>query len=232
MDKLSQAGIDFIKSWEGCVLHPYKDAGGTITIGYGFTYYPTSGVKVELTDNPITQAQADAMFLITVEPFVQGVCDAVGASRTLGSNELTSLTSFAYNLGLGAFKTSTLLEHVLHGGVVESDFVEYDHIKGVVDNDLLKRRIAEYNLFVLPETTGTSVETIISKTTSTMDNTTAVERVIKVKSVSIVYDEYENGTLTNGDVAAIVNAPDFSPEFLSALQAQFTDSNFNGTYEQ
>ena len=55
--KISQAGLDLIKRFEGCELEAYQDAVGIWTIGYGHTGSDVhKGLK-------ITQAQADAGFL-------------------------------------------------------------------------------------------------------------------------------------------------------------------------
>ena len=145
---MNEQGLKFIQSWEGCILHPYKDSGGTPTSGWGMTYYPTTGIKVEMTDNALTQEQADAMFVLMVKPFYEGVLEATGS--VLNPNQMDACTSFAYNCGLGAFKDSLLLAHIKEHSVVETDFTQYDHVGLTVNAGLLKRRQSEYNLFITP----------------------------------------------------------------------------------
>lgn len=155
--KISPEGIKFIQSYEGCKLYPYLDQGGIATIGYGFTYYP-DGTKVKITDKAITIEQADEMFALIVKPYADGIIEATTGSHVLlNQNQLDALTSFAYNCGLGAFRQSTLCQHVLLNRVTEEDFTLYDHVNGQVSVGLLKRRKAEYQVFIKPVTVITPV---------------------------------------------------------------------------
>jgi len=52
--------VDFVRSNEGCILHPYLDTSDTPTIGWGNTRY-MDGTYVQMTDPPISQAQADML---------------------------------------------------------------------------------------------------------------------------------------------------------------------------
>ena len=76
------------------------------TIGYGQT-----GPHI-YEGMVITEQQADNMLAESVE-FELGVADAV--SVQLKPNEFDALVSFAYNVGLGAFNSSTLLRRLNDG---------------------------------------------------------------------------------------------------------------------
>jgi GH24 family phage-related lysozyme (muramidase) len=106
--RVSQVGINLIKSFEGCRLVAYKDAAGVPTIGYGHTM----GVKMGQT---ITQSQAEQMFVDDVTIFSDRVASLVKVSIT--QNQFDALTSLAYNIGVGGLKTSTLLEYLNAGNV-------------------------------------------------------------------------------------------------------------------
>lgn len=162
--EISEQGQKFIQSYEGCILHPYLDQGGTPTIGYGFTYYP-NGTKVKITDPSITQAQADEMFTQIVKPYADGVLEAT-SGVSLNQNKLDALTSFSYNCGLAAFRQSTLCQHVLLNRVTEADFTLYDHVNGAVSVGLLNRRKAEYQVFIKPITAQPVPPTNIMNTTT------------------------------------------------------------------
>jgi GH24 family phage-related lysozyme (muramidase) len=176
--------VTFVKSWEGCVLIPRPDGvNGAAVIGWGMDYYP-NGTPVKVTDTPLTQAQADSMFLEVLQPFVQGVCEALGASISLETKKVVSCTDFAYNLGLGAFKQSVLLQHILTNEVIETDFTEYDHVGTEVDANLLARRKAEYNLYI---------------TSTTMEPTQVIEttpQVLEVSQIAVTYTTFVNGVET------------------------------------
>lgn len=200
--ELSQEGINFIKGFEGCVLHPYLDQGGTPTIGWGMTYYPGTFTKVKMTDSSLTQAQADSFFLLIVKPFSTGVVEACRGS--LNDNQLTALTDFAYNCGLGAFKQSTLLQHVNQNCVVESDFTLYDHIGQEVSVGLLNRRKAEYQLFIKPIN-------IMDKTLITPETPITIQ----INSISVNVDLIQNGQTVQSGATESVSV---TPELIAAFQ--------------
>ena len=141
--KLSQAGLDLIKRFEGCKLKAYQDAAGIWTIGYGHT---GPNVHDGLT---ITQKQADDILAQDVGRFASGVAANVRVSLT--QSEFDALVSFAFNVGLGAFKTSTLLRLLNDNAdrnVVASQFLRWNKAGDKVLEGLTKRRNAEKALFL------------------------------------------------------------------------------------
>lgn len=107
--RISRKGLDLIKKHEGFRNHPYLDPVGIPTIGYGNTYYQ-NGRKVNMLDNPITQSEATELLCDIVDRFEAGVSKLVKVKLT--QNQFDALVSFSYNVGLGAFKTSTLLKRI------------------------------------------------------------------------------------------------------------------------
>lgn len=207
MENIDQIA-EFIKSWEGCLLTPRPDGvNGACVIGWGMDSYP-NGVPVKITDAPITQEQADSMFLELLAPYFEGVCEAVGASISSQINKLVPLVDFAYNLGLGAFKQSTLLQHVMAGMVVESDFTIYDHVGTQVDAGLLARRKAEYELFIKP------INEI--KTMEPTNVTQETPQVLTVSQIAVTYKTFVNGEVTEDSRTVDVTV---TPELCAALKA-------------
>lgn len=140
-------GLNLIKDFEGCVLHPYLDQGGTPTIGWGMTYYPNTGKKVTMLDKALTQDLADEYFVLMVEPYVSGVLENVTVE--INQNQLNALTSFCYNLGVHTLTQSYLLQRINSGEeVIEEDFTIYSHAAGKEVVGLFNRRVSEYNLFI------------------------------------------------------------------------------------
>jgi lysozyme len=141
--KLDQAGIDFIIKEEGVILHPYKDSVGVPTIGCGMTYYPATGKKVTMADPPITLNQAKEMFAQIVKPYELAVYSTTRDDIT--QNEFNAQVSLAYNIGVGAFKGSTV--HRLCNAGVKA-FLKWSKAGG--KPILRERRVREYNLYIKP----------------------------------------------------------------------------------
>lgn len=141
--KLSQTGLDLIKKFEGCELKAYKCPAGIWTIGYGHTGKVTQG-------QTITQKQADELLEKDVQRFVDGVKRVVKVD--INQNQFDALVSFAYNCGVDALKTSTLLKY-LNAKQFDKAALEFDRWNkggGKVLPGLVNRRAAERALFATP----------------------------------------------------------------------------------
>ncbi|MCC3306079.1 lysozyme [Sneathiella sp. HT1-7] len=104
--QLSDKGSEFIKQFEGIRLKAYDDGTGVMTIGYGHT----GDVKVGET---ISQTEANSYFNEDVKWAVDTVNSSVQVK--LQQNQVDALVSFTYNVGMGAFKSSTLLKKLNAG---------------------------------------------------------------------------------------------------------------------
>ena len=137
IDKAAQ----FIARWEGCKLSAYRDVAGIPTIGYG----RTTDVKM---GDVCTQEQADAWLAEEVETFRRGVRGAVLVP--LNDNQLAACTSLAYNIGLAAFRGSTLLRKLNDGDYqgAADQFPVWNKAGGRVVQGLVNRRSAERDLFL------------------------------------------------------------------------------------
>lgn len=143
--KLSQRGKDFIKSFEGLELRVYPDpatGGAPYTAGYGHT---GSDVKPGMK---VTQAMADAWFDKDVQKFESGVSALLTAPTT--QPQFDAMVSLAYNIGLGNFKSSTLLKK--HNAkcyqCAAGQFPAWNRAAGKVMNGLTRRRNAERALYM------------------------------------------------------------------------------------
>ena len=98
------------KRFEGVSLRPYICPAGVWTIGYGATFYPT-GVRVTPHDPPITLGQAEDilgwMLRKVFMPEVLRLCPGIRQPE-----QLAAITDFAFNLGTGRLKTSTLRKRI------------------------------------------------------------------------------------------------------------------------
>ena len=145
--KTSKAGLDLIKQFESFRAAPYLCSAGVPTIGYGTTVYP-NGIKVKLSDQKITQQLAETFLQHHVNAIEKDVSKLVKV--TLTQNQFDALVSFAYNVGLGAFRDSTLLK-LLNAGDIDNaskQFERWNKAGGKVSNGLIRRRKAEKALFL------------------------------------------------------------------------------------
>ena len=142
--KTSEQGREFIKSFEKLRLSAYDDGVGVQTLGYGHT----AGVK---RGDTCTEEQADAWFDEEIAKFEDAVTDMVKVD--LSQQQFDGLISFAYNVGSGALRSSTLLKMLTLGGYADAAkrFLDWD--KGMVGGrlqplaGLTKRRAAERKIF-------------------------------------------------------------------------------------
>lgn len=144
--QISNAGISLIKEFEGCRLKAYQDSVGVLTIGYGWTQ-PVDGRKIG-PGMVIDQATAERLLKCGLVQYEQGVNQLVKVIVTQG--QFDALVSFAYNLGLRALSTSTLLRKLNAGdrqGAAD-EFGKWVNAGGVRLNGLVKRREAERKLFL------------------------------------------------------------------------------------
>lgn len=99
-----QAAINIIKRYEGLRLEAYKCPAGVWTVGYGSTQLNGKPVK---QGDKLTLQQAEELlkkeadnFRIRIAPFIK---------VSVNENQLSALISLAFNIGVTAFKNSTLL---------------------------------------------------------------------------------------------------------------------------
>jgi len=102
--RTSAQGIALIREREGCVLRPYRDSVGVWTDGVGNT------VGVIPNGPPITQEKADDDLRRNLDRFEDAINDNVTVG--LEQHQFDALVSFAFNVGVGAFKSSTLLKRI------------------------------------------------------------------------------------------------------------------------
>lgn len=138
----NQAGLDLLKSFEGCKLVVYKDIIGILTVGYGHT-----GPDIT-AGSTWTQEQCDEALETDLLKFKNGVYDLLDVSLT--DNQYSALVCFSYNVGLTDLKNSHLLKYVNSKdfNLASEEFKRWDRAGGVEVPGLLRRRLAERSLFL------------------------------------------------------------------------------------
>lgn len=146
MDDAVTIAAALARPFEGLYLKPYICPAGVPTIGYGATFYE-SGERVKLTDQAITKERAEALLLWMIRtqylPAVIKLCPAVD-----NPNRLAALIDFAFNLGVGRLKSSTLRKRVNAGewDLVPAELRKWTRGGGKILRGLVLRREAEIQL--------------------------------------------------------------------------------------
>lgn len=141
---ISQEGIDLIKKWEGFRLLPYADVGGKATIGYGHL------IKAgENFDKGVSFSEAEMLLLddiVEAEKAVVRLLDKV----PLSGSQCDALTSFVFNVGVGAFENSQLYDLLVKRDFVAAagQFPRWCFVNKKGNVGLLNRRLDEMKLFM------------------------------------------------------------------------------------
>lgn len=138
-----------LRQWEAFRAHAYLDEvaqPAVWTIGYG----ETAGVK----EGDVTTETEAALRLNTrvSRDFAPAVWDALpGFRERMFANEFDALIGLAYNIGTGAFHTSTLAAMLNRGEraqLAAEEFAVWNHSGGVEVRNLTKRRAREMRVFL------------------------------------------------------------------------------------
>ena len=107
--KVSKEALELIKKFEGFCAQPYLCPANVPTIGYGATFYE-DGTKVKATDPAINEERATQLLKNVLKTFEKHVDSYTRDDIT--QHQFDALVCFAYNVGVGALKSSTLLKVV------------------------------------------------------------------------------------------------------------------------
>lgn len=138
----SQDGISTIQFFEGFSPFVYKDSAGLDTIGYGHLLLPH-----ERIDEPLLGHAAVALLRSDLTRTEKGLNQAL--TRRLRTNQFDALSSFAFNVGVGACTRSTLFRYVNAGrhGEVPAQFARWVYAGGKPIAGLKARRAREAKLY-------------------------------------------------------------------------------------
>lgn len=131
--KASELLVGKIKEFEGYSDTAYKCAAGVWTCGYGATKGITPTTRC-------TRAEAEQWLLRDLAP-VEAYVNTIPEVNTQGKYD--ALVDFAYNLGLGNLKQSTLLRKIKEGAPTEDiqeQFRRWVYAGGKVLKGLVRRR--------------------------------------------------------------------------------------------
>lgn len=151
---VSDALINFIKSFEGFSATPYLDEVGVKTLGYGMTGEEIQGIE------SVTEQQAAEMLKDWINrkyaPVIKQDLDSKGI--VLNQNQFDALVSFAYNCGTDGLLGSTLYKNICNGvrdcATIITNFTAWSNAGGKRLEGLYRRRVKETNIFLNADYTG------------------------------------------------------------------------------
>ena len=144
---VSDVLFNIISKFEGFYAVPYCDRTG-YSVGYGSQYNWDLKRPVAKTD-VIDKATAKNWLLQEAQQNFAYVQSKIKVP--VSDNQILALSSFAYNVGQGAFSNSTLLELLNSGAdinTVAAQFDRWTYSGGIVSKGLAARRKAEKALFL------------------------------------------------------------------------------------
>lgn len=208
---IGNAGLELIKSFEGCMLTAYKPVQTEqyYTIGWGH-YGPDVYAGMS-----ITQDQADNMLREDVKYYADAV-DRYNSRFNFTQEEFDALTSFTYNCGVGS------LQAVMSCCNTKQEIAEecklYNKGGGIILAGLVRRREEEYQLFMSGE--------YVDATSN--DNVNSVESYIVVPgdTLSAIATKYNT---TYQELAKINNISDPNSIYVGQI-IQLKASNNVQTY--
>jgi lysozyme len=143
--KMTEDGLALIRRFEGFRSTAYRCPAGNWTIGYGHT---SQAGPPEVTPGlTVSEAEAQRILAADVERFAHDVHGAL--RREITPAQFSALVSFAYNVGSGAFRGSSVLRAVNDGRLSEVPRLLMRWVKadGRVLDGLVRRRAAEGDMF-------------------------------------------------------------------------------------
>lgn len=153
---MSTKAITLLKGIEKLALESYDDQTGKkidkwvkgATIGYGHLIHKSDWEKYKAG---ISKAEADSLFKKDIRPFVNTVNSSVKVA--LSQNEFDALVILAFNIGAGAFKSSSVLKMINDPSAktpyssIEAAWKAWNKSQGKVMRGLNNRRNSEWNIY-------------------------------------------------------------------------------------
>ena len=145
---VDEAGLAFIRRWEGCKLLPYRCPAGKLTVGVGHVIRPGEPYR---EGQAITQGEADLLLFHDLQPVCRTIARGFG-SKVKTQGQMNALASFAFNLGTGWLMRGSVWEAVHEGGDVPAAMAKFckARVNGVLTPlpGLVARRKAEGALWL------------------------------------------------------------------------------------
>lgn len=147
---VNAATVSMIKGFEGFVNKPYLDPIGLPTVGYGHLCKQPNCAEVPFTF-PMTEAQATTLLQSDLRPTEACISSDIADTVSLNANQYGALVSWAFNVGCGNSRSSTLIKRLNAGEspntVAAEELPKWRKAGGQVSNGLVTRRNREVAFF-------------------------------------------------------------------------------------
>lgn len=145
-EKAQQLTLRLVKHFEGFRSAPYQCSAKVWTIGYGTTRLP-SGSRVTSSTSMVGERTAEEWAAADLRRRARVVRRLVRVP--LDDGQVAALVDFAYNLGTGALKASTLRRKLNRGDYegASREFRKWVWAGGRKLRGLVRRRSAEKKIF-------------------------------------------------------------------------------------
>ena len=153
--KISRKGGLFIVKQEACIKHPYLDSAKKMTIGVGHLIKKSelSSGKIVINGKRVrwraglSTKQCFHLFEQDVAIFERCINDKINVK--LSQCQFDALVSFSFNIGRGAFSSSTLRRKLNNGNYasVPKQLVRWVYSGGKKSKGLKARRLREAELW-------------------------------------------------------------------------------------
>jgi lysozyme len=208
--RVSPAAIALIKRFEGLRLVAAQLDDGRWTIGYGHTRSAREGAEV-------TEADADALLAYDLLD-VQAAIDEL-TYTPLTQNQVDALASLVSNIGVEAFRHSSVLRRINEGALLQAGCAmemwrkaDFEGERIVVDA-LVRRRATEKALFLTPEDGFLAAPSAILQPVMDFDVGAAVPRVRPTEARQAEPRQPELKTSPGGGIATPIGShPASRPE--------------------
>jgi lysozyme len=132
------------REFEGFVAKPYLCPANYWTQGYGTVNKP-DGTVVKPTDPPISKQTADLWLVSELENVYMAGVLARTPNLAKYPEALGAITSFAYNLGVPRYRSSTLARRILEESWLEAqrEIKKWTRAGGKILPGLVRRRLVE-----------------------------------------------------------------------------------------
>jgi lysozyme len=143
--KMTKAGLDLIKQWEGFRAKAYRCPAQVWTVAFGHT--SMAGPPAVKPGMVVSKAEGERILLNDLKVYEAGVRSAIKVNLT--PNQYSACVSLCYNIGVGAFRRSSVARFCNRGqwkNAIDA-FALWNKAGGKVLPGLVKRRAAEAALF-------------------------------------------------------------------------------------
>lgn len=138
-EEVLNLAVDICKEFEGFKAYEYICPAGIKTIGYGTTRdYP---------EGPITEQEATELLKRDLKENLKYI---KFYAPNLTDHKLAAILSWVYNLGIGNFKSSTMLKRIKVGKHKEAatELLRWDKANGKPLAGLTRRRKREHDIYL------------------------------------------------------------------------------------